>query len=303
MSAPLAYVPRNTALGRASAPAGAVHLLALSGVALVTSHPIVLAGCAAAAVIAGLAAGARTALASAARLSLWLGVLIVAVNAVASQRGATILARGPELPLLGQINVSAEALAEGGVLALRIATVIALFAILSACVNPDRLLRLTRPIARRSALTATLITRLAPLAAEDHARLREGASLRGPAAAPVGRAALFERLVGCSLDRATEIAATLELRGYAKGPPRTTAKRSRAPGDLVFWASGAAVFALAVAARIAGYAGWEAYPTINIDTDPLTVALGLALPLAAALPPALELLRRRGAIAGAPVHA
>ena len=43
------------------------------------------------------------------------------------------------------------------------------------------------PLARRSALTATLITRLVPLAAADHARLGEAAALRGPAAAPVGR--------------------------------------------------------------------------------------------------------------------
>src|SRR5690606_38430839 len=129
----------------------------------------------------------------------------------------TILVRGWELPIVGRIDVSAEALAEGGVLGLRIAVVLAAFAVFSACVDPDRLLRLVRPLARHSALTATLITRLVPLAAADYARLREAAALRGPAAAPVGRAALTRRLVAGSLDHAVDVAATLELRGYARG--------------------------------------------------------------------------------------
>ena len=80
-------------------------------------------------------------------------------------------------------------------LALRILVVLMAFSVHSACVDPDRVLRLLRPLARRSALTATLIARLVPLAAADHARLGEAAALRGPAAAPVGRAALARRLV------------------------------------------------------------------------------------------------------------
>ena len=62
----------------------------------------------------GSVAGAGRALAAAARWAATLGVLIVAVNGIASQRGETILVRGWELPVLGQIDVSAEALAEGG---------------------------------------------------------------------------------------------------------------------------------------------------------------------------------------------
>ena len=46
------------------------------------------------------------------------------VNAIVSQRGDTILLRGGELPVLGRIDVSAEALVEGAVLALRITVVL-----------------------------------------------------------------------------------------------------------------------------------------------------------------------------------
>ena len=144
--------------------------------------------------VAGLCAKAGRALATSARWGLSLGVFIVIVNGLVAQRGETIIIYGLWLPLLGHTDVSAEALAEGGVLALRILVVLMAFSVHAACVDPDRVLRLLRPVARRSALTATLIARLVPLAAADHARLGEAAALRGPAAAPVGRAAMARHM-------------------------------------------------------------------------------------------------------------
>jgi energy-coupling factor transport system permease protein len=210
--------------------------------------------------------------------------LIVAVNVIASQRGDTVLVRGFDFPVLGQVDISAEALVEGVVLALRIVVVLCAFAVHSACVDPDRLLRLLRPLAKHSALTATLITRLVPLAAADHARLRDAQLLRGPAAAPVGRAALTRRLVAGSLDRAVDVAATLELRGYARGVPRRAGARRSSRHGWRFGAAGGAIAVLGVGARVAGVGGFEAYPTIALDADAATVALGLILPLLAAAP-------------------
>jgi energy-coupling factor transport system permease protein len=293
MSSPLAYAPRATPLGQASAGAAALHLWSFAAIAFAVSNPIVLAGCASAVVIAGLAAGARRALAVAARWGATLGLLVVAVNVVASQRGDTILVRGPDLPLLGPVDISGEAVAEGAVLALRIAIVIAAFAVHTACVDPDRLLRLARPVARRSALTATLIARLAPLAAADHARLREGLALRGPGAAPVGRPALLRRLVAGSLERAVDVAATLELRGYAGDAPARPGRRPRAPGDLAFALSGLGALALVIGARAAGAAAYESYPLVALDAGPATLALAAALPAAALVPVVLDRARAR----------
>ncbi len=291
MNSALAYAPRPTPLGRADAGAAAIHLWSFAAIAFVVGNPIVLAGCAAAVVIAGVAAGASRALALAGRWGVTLGIVILVVNVIASQRGDTILVRGPDVPVLGTLDISAEALAEGAVLALRIAIVFAAFAVHTACVDPDRLLRLARPLARRSALTATLIARLAPLAAADHARVREAAALRGPAAAPVGRATMLSRLVSGSLDRAVDVAATLELRGYAGDAPRDSARPPRAPGDVAFAASGLGVLALVVVARIAGVATYESYPVITIDLGAATIALALAVPAAALVPLGLDRLR------------
>jgi energy-coupling factor transport system permease protein len=288
-----AYTPRGGPLDDADALAATVFLGSFAFVAFAYSNPIVLGGAAVAVTVAGLAAGANRALAVAVRWGLWLGLVFVVVNAITAQRGDTILFRGFDAPVLGQIDVSGEALVEGGVLALRVVVVLMAFAVQSASVDPNRLLRLLRPVARHSALTATLITRMVPLAAADHARLREAAALRGPAAAPVGRAVMARRLVAGSLDRAIDVAATLELRGYAHGAPRSAGTVRRSRYSWRFLTTGLAVIALAVVTRVAGIGGFDPYPLVSIDADAATWALALALPTLAALPFAGTGRRRR----------
>jgi energy-coupling factor transport system permease protein len=284
MRSPLAYAPGRGPLSDAHALAASAYLGSIATCAFVFSNPVVLAGAGAATVVAGLAAGARGALGLALRWGLALAVILVVVNAVAAQRGDTILLRGGEVPLLGRVDISAEALAEGAVLALRLVVVLMVFAVHSATVDPDRLLRLVRPIAGRSALTASLLTRLVPLAAADHTRLHEAASLRGPGAAEVGRAAMARRLVAGSLDRAVDVAATLELRGYSLGVPGSGRSGRRSRDSAPFLLAAIAIALGSLGAWAAGIGEFEAYPRISMDTDWATLALAVALPLLAAMP-------------------
>jgi energy-coupling factor transport system permease protein len=295
MRSPLAYVPRRTRLAQTNALCASVYLGSIALVAFLYSNPIVLAFAGAAVVVIGLGSRANRALALAARWSLALGVFIVVVNGLVVQRGDTVVVNGLWLPVLGTTDVTAEALADGAVLALRIAVVMLASATYSACVDPDRVLRMLRPLARRSALTATLISRLVPLAAADYARLGEAAALRGPAAAPVGRGAMARRLVAGSLDRAVDVAATLELRGYAHGAPRSPEGGGRTRYGPRFLVAGMAVGALGIAGRIAGVAGFDPYPTLSVETDGATLLLSAVIALVAVVPVArAPRWRRRG---------
>jgi energy-coupling factor transport system permease protein len=279
-----AYRPRPGRLQRTAVTSSIAFLGSFVVLAFTYSNPIVLAAIGIAVAVAGLAAGARDAVFASLRWGATLALFVVAVNALVTHRGETILVRGFDAPVLGALDVTLESIAAGGVIAMRILVVVMAFAVYSACVDPDRVLRLLRPVAGRSALTATLISRLVPLAASDHLRLREAAELRGPGAAPAGRGALARRLVAGSLDRAVEVAATLELRGYAR-PSRASAgrvRRSRYDGR--FLATGIAIAVAGVAARIAGVGGFEAYPSISVDVDGATLALAAALPAAAWAP-------------------
>src|SRR5206468_6690548 len=100
------------------------------------------------------------------------------------------------------------------------------FALFSAAVDPDEVLRLFRRVSYRSALTAALATRLVPVLARDAARMSDAARCRPAALRPatVARAALAG-----ALERSVELAAALELRGYASArrPPRARRPWSR----------------------------------------------------------------------------
>ena len=339
MRSPFAYTPRPGPLQAASPGAAVAYLGAFVAVAFLYSSPAVLAAVGAGAALAGVRAGASTAVRSAVVLGLAIALPIVAVNALVVSRGETVLGRLGEWPLLGPVDVTAEAIADGCVFGLRAVVVMIAFAVYSSCVDPDRVLRALRPIAGRSALTATLISRLVPVAAADATRLRDAGRLRGPGAAPLGRSALLRRLLAGSLDRAVDVAATLELRGYSLsareatfkprrarlaaadaarrgvlsrpnsaairppcvlaplGPalasrtPRVSKMTTRARGcrfksryDARFYAVGAAVVAAAIAAKLLGADGFEAYPTVALEVGPATLGLCLLLALAGLAP-------------------
>ena len=288
MRSPLAYTPRPGLLQSASAAVAIVYLGSFVVTAFLFSSPLVLAAAGTGAAIAGLIAGARRAVAASARLGVTLAILIVVVNALVTDRGETVLARLGDWPLLGQVDVTAEAISAGAVIGLRAMVTMIAFGVYSACVDPDRVMRLLRPVAGRSALTATLISRLVPVAAADAARLGEAAQLRGPGAAGVGRAALARRLLAGSLDRAVDVAATLELRGYGLRAPRAEQRRGSSRHDRRFLVAGIAILASALAVQLTGSGEFRSYPTIAVGTSIQLVGLS-ALLISAGLTP----MRRR----------
>jgi len=223
---------------------------------------------------------------------------IVLVNVLVSRQGLTVFARLGDLGPFGQGDLTLEAVAYGGVIALKVTLLILITSLAGLAVDPDELLRIFRRLSFRSALTATLATRMLPVLAADSQRLAEAQRTR-PGGAPGGargKVALISAVVGGSLDRAMDVAATLEVRGFAGPPPagrsrrRTPRTGRRAPRrpfsrhDLAFVASALAVLALATAGRLAGIASFDAYPRIAMALDPGTLVLCAALLAAVLLP-------------------
>ncbi len=284
MRSPFAYTPRPRPLQLASPSAAVAYLGALIAVAFLYSNPIVLLAVGIAVVLAGRLAGAWLAVRAALWMGLTLALLIVVVNALVVSRGTTVWARLGDWPIFGQVDVTAEAVAAGAVLGLRAAVVMVAFAVYSACVDPDRVLRALRPLAGRSALTATLVSRLVPVAAADAGRLRDAARLRGPGAAPVGKAPLARRLLAGSLDRAVDVAATLELRGYSLDAPPAKARRARSRYDRRFYATGAIVLAVAIAGKALGADSFSEYPTTEIGSGTTTLVVAAITALSGFVP-------------------
>jgi energy-coupling factor transport system permease protein len=273
MRSPFAYIPRSGPLQSARPGAAVAYLGALVVVAFLYSNPLVLLAAGAAGCLAGRLAGARTAVAAALRLGLGLAFLIVVVNALVVSGGETVLARLGRWPLFGQVDVTLEAIVAGVSIGLRAAVTMVAFAVYSACVDPDRVLRALRPVAARSALTASLVSRLVPVAAADAGRLRDAAALRGPGAARAGKGALARRLLAGSLDRAVDVAATLELRGYSLPGPRGAQRREPSRYDVRFYAVAAAVLVAAILGKFLGADDFHTYPTIQVGLGPATLAV------------------------------
>ncbi len=139
------------------------------------------------------------------------------------REGLTVIVRGVDLPGFGPFDITLEAAVYGVVLGLRALVVILSFALYSAAVDPDEVLRLFRRVSFRSALTAALATRMVPVLGRDARRLADAQRCRpGP---PASRLALVRAVSSGALDRAVDVAATLELRGYALARPSAPTPR------------------------------------------------------------------------------
>lgn len=285
----IAYRRHPSPLHAAGAGAGASYCGALVLGAVLFDHPAVLLALGVAALGAGVASGVGREMLGAARLAAGLALLICAVNPLVTHDGLTVLARLGEVPVLGRVDVTLEALASGALSGLRVVVVVLAAALYTLAVDPDEVLRLLGRAGARSALTATLATRLVPVLARDGQRLADAARCRP--GAPPGRVALLRATATGAMDRALDVAAALEVRGYGAGMPRP--RRSARPWsrhDRAFALAAAALAALVVVAKALGAAALEAYPRLEVGRGPATWALAAAI-LALAAAPHLD---RRG---------
>ncbi len=275
-------------LHAARAGVGAFWALALTVAALGLFHPLALLALLAAVLGAGFGADVGRQLSRALRTAAIVAIPIVLVNVLVSRDGLTVFARLGDLGPFGQGDLTVEALVYGLVVALKVGLLILIATLAGLSVDPDELLKGLRRLSFRSALTASLCVRMIPLLAADGLRLAEAQRTRpgGARTGPRARVALLGAVVAGSLDRAMDVAATLELRGFAQPSSSRPASRSGACSrhDLAFACSGLAVVAIAVLGLLAGSFRFQAYPLVEMPVTAGTVTLCFALGVAILLP-------------------
>ncbi len=285
------YLRTGSALHAARTGVGIAYCCALAVPAFLFESPIVLTASLAALIATAHRARVGRELGRAAALAVPLAMLVVVVNPLVSQQGLTVIFQGPIVPVLGNVDVTLEALVYGAVAGLRVLVVVLAFALYSACVDPDRVLRLAGRVAPRSALTASLATRSVPLLARDGRRLAEAYALRAGTHDAVGwrerltRAATLTRALGAgALERSVELAAALEVRGYGalgRFPP------SHVPWSRQDRSFGLAALTLMVACTAAAFAGlgsFHPYPLLSIGAGPADIAFAAVIPVLALMP-------------------
>jgi energy-coupling factor transport system permease protein len=278
----LSYRRRASPLHAARAGAGCAYCLAFACAALILSNPFALGALLVALLGAGIGARVGTELRRALLMALPLALAIALVNALVTRDGLTVIARLGNLPLLGPTDITLEATTYGGILALKALVLILSGALYTVAVDPDEVLRVLRRVSFHSALTATLATRMVPVLLRDSRRLADAQRCRpGP---PPSRWALMRAATAGVLDRALDVAAALEVRGYgaARRPPRR--RRAYSRHDAAFGTSAAAILGGAVAMRAGGLVPFQAYPVLGAAL-PIGGLVGCGALVAVALAP------------------
>ncbi len=224
---------------------------------------------------AGAAAGVGRPLVRAALWGVPVALVIMLINALVTRDGLTVIVRLGDLPLLGHTDITLEATAYGAILGLRAVALILCGLLYTLAVDPDEVLRLFRRVSFRSALSATLATRMVPILIRDGRRLAEAQRCRP--GSPPSRLTLMRAACTGVLDRALDVAAALEVRGYgaARRPP---AYRGRAGSysrhDLAF--AGRRARGGGGVDRRAGEstAAFSAYPVLQRGRGPGRAAAG-----------------------------
>jgi energy-coupling factor transport system permease protein len=283
----IAYRRLASPLHAARAPVAAAYGAALATAALVVESPILLGALLIAVIAAALGAGVGRILFLAARRTIVpIFLLSVLVNVLVSRDGLTVFARLGDWGVLGQVNLTVEAVVYGLDFALRL-LVVSLACLLVVCAaNPDELLVTLRRVSPHSALTATLTTRLLGVLSGDARRLAEAQRCRpdGGVRGARGKVAVLRATVAGALDRSLDVAAVLEMRGYGAARKVARQRPVRSRHDLAFSLSAGCLLVLAVVAQLAGAAPFHAYPLVSLGVTPITLAVAGAIALLAILP-------------------
>jgi energy-coupling factor transport system permease protein len=274
------YVQRASPLHSARAGATASLCAALALVCALFEHPLVLLAVLVGCLGAAAAAGVSRQMLRSIRLALPLAILIALINPLVYQEGDTLLIRGGEV-LGRRFDVTLEALAAGALAGFRVIAFLLTFALFSACVDPDEMLRLFRRVSYRSALTAALATRLVPVLARDSLRMGEAARCRPQAP---GRLAVSRAALSGALDRAVDVAAALEVRGYSVAAKPQRVRRPWSRHDVRVAAAASLIAATAVGVAVVGGGTVEQYPRLAAGFGAVETALCAAILLGCAMP-------------------
>jgi energy-coupling factor transport system permease protein len=150
------------------------------------------------------------------------GLVLFLFSPLVARYGGVVYWEGPEVPVIGRLDVTSEELSEALFQSLRLVAVGLAFAAYALLLDLDGLL-LAGGRLRRSVLAVALATRLVPTLERDAAGYVEALRGRGVVVEGVrGRARLISPLVAGSLERSLNLAESMEARGFGR-PGRTRA--------------------------------------------------------------------------------
>ncbi len=274
--------------------AAATYVAAVAFAALVVANPLQVAVLLAVVLALLAASGSLRAAVPYLRVALAVGLFLALLNPLFSRGGLDVLWEWELGPLT--ITVTLQGIVYGVTTALRLAALVLAFALLTVALTPDDQLVLFSRFSFRSGLVLSLASRLLPLLQSDARRIADAQRCRGVELdrgtrkqRAAARLPLLGALLTRSLERAVDVAAAMEARGYGAGArSRWLRRRPWRAVDVTLVAGGILAAAALLAGLAGGAASYSFYPLLDDPwpalLDPWWLALlgALLVPAAAA---------------------
>ncbi len=278
------YQEKGTFLQSLHPGVSLIYITVLLLTALVFDHPFYLLGSLLATLLAIWAAGGLAAWEGYLKAALWLVLLVMLINPLVNHNGSTVLWSGPELPLLGRLTVTMEAVAYGAAMGIRLLALVSVFCLFNLIIHPDRFFRMLAVLAKKSALVLSLTTRLLPVMALAMHRISEAQQLRG---VDFNQGTLAQRLkkstyrlnilLVTSLEDSLQMAEAMHARGFGSGPRTRYRQDLFRPRDGICLAS--CFFALVVSfyCLLSGAGSYVYFPALSVLSSSKTTLPALIL--------------------------
>ncbi len=258
-----------------------ILVLAVAGLAL--ANPLQVAILLAVTLVSLWASGALRAAFPYLRVALYVGAFLALLNPIFSRGGLDVLWQTTLGPFA--VKVTVQGVVFGVTSALRLAVVTLAFALFTLVIDPDEQLGLLSRLSFRSGLVLSLAARLFPVFSRDATRLADAQRSRGVELdrgrrreRAAARVPLLAALLTRSLERAVDVAASMEARAYGSGSrSRWTRRRRWSAADLAT-AAAAAIAAIALlGGLVSGAFAYDFFPLLDDPWVGLTGGWWLAL--------------------------
>lgn len=266
----LSYKDKNTFLQNVHTVFLLIYLAALLLLPLILSHPLYQLGVFLIIISAVFVSDAVEECLPFLVMGIWIAMFVIILNPLIAQSGSTILFNGPELPVMGRLRITLEAICYGATMGVRLMAIILAFALYNAVVHPDKVTGIFSRFAWKSSLVVSLATRMIPTAARDLYSAREVQQMRGVDfdSGSFGERIkkyswLVEVLLSTLLEGSLETAEAMQARGFGSGRRSSYYSELVRPRDYFCLFSGLAAFAAAIYARLKGYADFSFYPQLD----------------------------------------
>lgn len=272
-------------------PAAALfYFMSLFLVALLFSHPLYLTAVLTVTILAIISARVLKSWKTYLKFSLFMALMIVLVNPLVSRAGSTVLWSGLQIPLLGGLIVSREAVFYGLAMGIRLLIVLSVFCLYNNAVHPDHVLYLFSKFTYKPALIISLGTRLIPRMKREFENIQDLQKARGFDYTSLNFKGKFKlycqsvnALIYTSLEGAWQIAEAMHSRAFGSGQRSQYKRRLLQPGDLICLVSSCAVLAVSFVGKAMGAGNYAYYPKMGYFLDGLWLLLfiltGLLVPV------------------------